>query len=93
MDFETKADVVAQCWLVVRNSDDPHWQELVTYGDIGFPLAYAYDQGFVTELSRSGIAEVEDLYTLILKTLMLDPDSEFASFDAMLDENIARQGG
>lgn len=90
MDFNTKANIVAECWLVTRNHDA--WQELIKYGDLGFPLAYAVTENVAT-VSEKGVAFIEELYDLIVATLDINPDMEYEDFEAMLDANIEKFGG
>ena len=86
MDFDNKAAIVAECWMVVREQEP--WQELLKYGDLGFPLAYSHDKGIVVlEEESKGKGFVEDVYTVMLATLGV-PDEEYADFEAILDKNI-----
>lgn len=85
MDFDTKAEIVAECWMIVR--DQEAWQELLKYGDLGFPLAYSHVNKIAT-LEEKGTGFVEDVYTVMVATLGI-PDEEYADFEAMLDKNIA----
>lgn len=87
MDFETKCNIVAECWLITRNHES--WQELLKYGDIGFPLAYAVKENIAT-VDERGENFIEELYSLLVSTLDI-PDVEYADFEAMLDANIAQQ--
>jgi hypothetical protein len=36
MEFDDKARVTAEAWMLVRDSEV--WDEIVQYGDLGFPL-------------------------------------------------------
>lgn len=87
MDFETKCSIVSECWLVTRNHEA--WKELLNYGDLGFPLAYAVTENIAT-VDERGKGFIEELYSLIVATLDID-DTEYADFEAMLDANIAQQ--
>ena len=85
MDFDDKAHVVAEAWMLVRKSSE--WDDVVKYGDVGFPLAYAYDNDLCSVQEGRGRAYVEEVYELLLNILQV-PDIEYADFEAMLDKNI-----
>lgn len=84
MDFDTKADIVAECWMIAR--DEEAWKPLFKYGDLGFPLAYAHNHKFV-ELQEKGTAFVEEVYAVMIDTLGV-PDEEYEDFEAVLDKHI-----
>ncbi len=85
MEFDKKAAIVAECWMIVR--DQEVWEQLLKYGDLGFPLAYAHDNDFV-ELKERGRGFVEEVYDVMISTLGV-PDEDYADFEAILDKNIA----
>lgn len=87
-EMKRKTAIVAECWLVTRNHDA--WQELIKYGDIGFPLAYAVNENIAT-VDQRGENFIEELYDLIAATLDIDSAWPYEDFEAMLDENIAKQ--
>lgn len=91
MNFDTKVDIVAECWMVTRNVEA--WKELLTYGDIGFPLAYAYKTDLVELKSDKAKVYIEELYEIIAKTLDIDVDAEYNDFEDMLDANIEKFKG
>lgn len=90
MDFKKKAEIVTECWLATKTHKQ--WHELIQYGDLGFPLAYAVNDGMATVDAR-GQAFIEELYDLIVVTLDIDSDAEYENFEAMLDANIEKFGG
>lgn len=87
MDFKKKASIVSECWLATRTHHA--WEELIKYGDLGFPLAYAVNDNMATVDSR-GEAFIEELYSLIVTTLDIDPEAEYENFENMLDANIEK---
>ena len=89
MGFDDKAKVVAECWMIVRDAET--WDEIVNYGDLGFPLAYAH-LAELAELKEDGRKLVNDIYEIILKSLDLPEDKFYEDFEAVLDEKIALQG-
>lgn len=84
MDFDTKAAIVAECWMVVRKQDA--WAQLLEFGDLGFPLAYAHDNKLVT-LEDKAIGFVEEVYTVMIASLDI-PDEDYADFEALLDKHL-----
>jgi len=87
MEFDDKARVVAECWMVVRDHDA--WDEIVQYGDLGFPLAYSH-VAELSELTDDGKKLVVDVYDIILKSLEVE-DKFYRTFEDVLDEKIALQ--
>lgn len=88
MDFKTKAEIAAECWMATRKHES--WKELLSYGDIGFPLAYSVTEGLAT-VTPLGKNYIEEIYDLILQTLQLEEDDgPFVDFESMLDANIAK---
>lgn len=87
MEFDTKASIVAEAWLVIREVEQ--WNDVAKYADLGFPLAYAHENGFAT-LSKQGQVLVEETYSIIRDTLGIE-DIDYEDFEAMLDANIAMQ--
>ena len=87
MEFEDKARVVAECWMVVR--DHEVWDEIVNYGDLGFPLAYSHIAE-LSELTDDGKKLVVDVYDIILKSLEVE-DQFYRTFEDVLDAKIAIQ--
>lgn len=86
MDFDTKADIVSDCWMTTREIEA--WKQLHKYLDLGFPLAYAHVNDFAT-LDDKGKALVDEAYDIIVATLSISADVDYADFEAMLDANIA----
>jgi hypothetical protein len=85
MEFDKKAAVVAECWMIVREQEV--WKDLLKYGDLGYPLAYAYDNGMI-ELKDKARNFVEEVYDVMLASLGI-PDEDYENFEALLDKNIA----
>ena len=87
MEFDNKARVTAEAWMLVRDSEV--WDEIVQYGDLGFPLAYAHVAN-LAKLDDEGKKLVLDVYDIIVKSLEV-PDEYYKDFEAMLDVRIAMQ--
>lgn len=90
MDTKTKAKIVSEAWLSTRGIEQ--WESVHRYLDIGFPLAFAAENGMAT-LTKKGTAIIDEAYGVIVKSLGLDLDTEYESFDQMLDDNITANGG
>ena len=88
MEFDDKARVTAEAWMLVRDSEV--WDEIVQYGDLGFPLAYAHIAE-LAELDDDGKKLVLDIYDIIVKSLEVPEDDFYEDFEAMLDVRIAMQ--
>lgn len=84
MDFDTKADIVAECWMVARQEEA--WKQLFEYGDLGFPLAYGHMNDLV-QLEAPGKDMVTEVYNMMVAALDI-PDEEYADFEAVLDKHI-----
>lgn len=84
MDFDTKAAIVSECWMVVRKQEA--WSQLLEFGDLGFPLAYAHDNKLVV-LEDKGRGFVEEIYTVMVASLDI-PDEDYADFEALLDKHL-----
>lgn len=69
---------------------DPQWLPLLEYGDIGFPAAVRHHEKgeWPKPRERAAIGEV---YRVLCQSLSLDAESAWASFQDMLDANIAAQ--
>jgi hypothetical protein len=74
--FSNRVSILAEFWLDLR--DD--YEELIAYGDLGFPLAYAISEGIVesTPLAEQYINEI---WELLLGTLRV----EDSGFDTLMD--------
>ena len=86
-DFSIKAGIVVEVWMLVRDNDA--WAEIIKYGDLGFPLAYAYKAKLAT-LEPSGKKVVAEVYDIIIESLGIE-NKEYEDFEAMLDQKIADQ--
>lgn len=85
MNFDKKAQIVSEAWMLIRKSGE--WDEIVKYGDVGFPLAYAHDNELAT-IKEGGKKYVLEMYDLIANVLQIPNDEEYEDFEAMLDKNI-----
>jgi hypothetical protein len=74
--FSDVAIILAELWMDYR--DEEMLQELITYGDLAFPLAYAISEGIVeaTPLAEQYIYEV---WNLLLTSLEIEDTGLFVS--------------
>lgn len=82
MEFENKCEILADLWLNFRN--DEELEDFVEYNDLGLPLAYLIHAELVVVLD-DGIRYVEEAYSLLAKSLELDPDENFYTLQQMFD--------
>ena len=88
-ELDRKAKIVAEAWMLTR--DVEAWKEILKYGDLGFPLAYAYNAKLVN-LNKEGIMPILEVYSIICESLEIDPDKRYENFEALLDQRIEDQG-
>lgn len=84
MNFDDKAAIVAECWMIVRKQEA--WEQLMAYGDLGFPLAYAYVNKAIS-LEEKGVTFIEEVYDVMVASLDI-PEEDYVDFEAMLDKHI-----
>ena len=86
--FSNKVAVLAELWIDYR--EEPGYTDLMEYGDLGFPLAYAIynDIAKPTELAQKYI---EELWDLLLAGLDIEDDGEFETLSDLFDS--APNGG
>ena len=81
--FENKAIILADLWLNYRN--DEEFQDVITYNDLGLPLAYAISEGIV---KTTPLAEgfVNEAFDLLLAGFEYDEDQGWESLDEMFSQ-------
>jgi hypothetical protein len=77
--YSSRVSIIAEFWMELR--DD--YEELTSYGDLGFPLAYAISEGIV---ESTPLAEqyIDEIWELLLGTLRVQ-DSGFDSVSDIFD--------
>lgn len=83
-----KIAILAELWIDYR--EETGYTDLMAYGDLGFPLAYA----IVNEIAKpTALAEkyVEELWGLLLAGLDIEDDGEFETLSDLFD--AAPNGG
>jgi hypothetical protein len=81
--FSDVANILAELWIDYR--EDPAIQDLIVYGDLAFPLAYAISESIVKE---TPLAEqyIDEVWNLLLGQLEIEDTGLFTS---VLDLNEA----
>ncbi len=80
-DFRTKVEILADVWMDYR--DDEAFKEIMEYADLGFPLAYAIDNGIVESTSHAEHF-VTSTFDLLLQVLGVE-DTGFESMTNLLE--------
>lgn len=80
-DYRTKVEILADVWMDYR--DDEGFAELIQFADLGFPLAYAIDNGIV-ENSDQAEGLIQQTFELLIKLLDIQ-DTGFENMNDMFD--------
>jgi hypothetical protein len=82
--IENQTTILADVWMEYRDTGD--FDNLIEYGDLGFPLAYAITNGIV---KTTGQAEemIQELWQLFLGTIDIE-DTGFDSLDDILNSKM-----
>ena len=80
--FSNKVAILAELWMDFR--EEPGYTDLMEYGDLGFPLAYAIYNEIAkpTELAEKYIEEIWDL---LLAGLDLEDSGDFEILGNLFD--------
>ncbi len=82
-EFKNKCLILADLWLNYR--DDEHWDDYISYNDLGLPLAYMIANGIVQEEDSSiGHSFINEAFTLLLAGLGIE-DEGFELLDDVLE--------
>ena len=62
--FIEKCTILADLWLTYKQDEEDNFDWLLTYGDLGFPLAFAISQSVIesSPLAEQYISELWDLF-------------------------------
>ena len=78
--FENKCSILAELWMNER--DDEDLKDLFSYGDLGFPLAYAIENGIVEETDKAR-SFIEEVFDLLISSYGLE-DEGFEDYDDII---------
>lgn len=79
MKYEDKERIVSEAWFAIMAHEA--WADVLKYGDLGFPLAYASQRGLAT-LTDGARAFVVEVYQVLIESLDI-PDVEYPDFAEM----------
>jgi hypothetical protein len=79
--IEKRAEILSELWIGYRDTE--YVQDLLDYGDIGFPLAFMLTHKIVAHTDKTE-PFINELFSLVLEDLGIE-DEEFDSFDQMID--------
>lgn len=77
--FSNVCKTLGQLWVFYRDESKKHdeWDEFFTWADIGLPLAYAVDQGYVTSLKKEGKDVVVETWNVFCEMIAIDPNGDY----------------
>jgi hypothetical protein len=82
--FENKCSILSQVWLEFR--DDENFEQFMSYGDLGLPLAYAIDSKIVKNTPEAQTF-IEEVFELLLGILGIAEDEGYETLDDILFED------
>jgi hypothetical protein len=82
--FSDVVNILAEFWMDYREAEPA--KDLLQYGDLGFPLAYAIAEGIV---ESSPLAEqyIKEIWELLLSMLDIEDNGEFLLLGELLDSS------
>ena len=80
--FETKCAILSDLWLNYKDNEE--LVDFVEYNDLGLPLAYLIHTGLVT-VTDEGMPYVDETFDLLVSSLGLDLDEEYASLNELME--------
>lgn len=83
--FDTQAEILSDLWLNYR--DEESVEPLFEYFDMGFPMAFAHNQG-IAKLEPIGMAMVSDCWTGVLEAFGHEEDTGFEDLAQVAQDSI-----
>ena len=62
--LENKAKILGELWIDYR--DDINFADFIEYNDLGLPLAYAYANGIIDNISARATEFINEAFDLLL---------------------------
>ena len=81
--YPGRCEILAELWMIYRW--DEQFSDFIEYNDLGLPLAYAIDNGYVTS-SDEARKLINETFELLLKALQIE-DLGFETVEQMLDHS------
>lgn len=78
--FEKKCSILADLWLL--HKDDEDLEDFIEYNNLGLPLAYALEYGFVVANEKT-VGFIDETFGLLLDGLEIE-DTGFDSLNEVL---------
>lgn len=82
--IDKRAEILANIWMEYRDTGD--FDDLIAYGDLGFPLAYAITYEIVQATDQT-TALINELFDLFLESIDVE-DEDFDSLEEILDTKL-----
>lgn len=82
--FSSKTQILAELWLNYR--DDENFKDFIEYNDLGLPLAYAYANNILTEITGQAEMFIDEAFDLLLSALKLE-DTGYSSLDEIFNDS------
>lgn len=82
--IDKRAEILANLWMEYRDTGD--FDDLIAYGDLGFPLAYAITYKIVQATDQT-TALINELFDLFLESIDVE-DEDFDSLEEILDTKL-----
>ena len=84
MNIEAKCRIIADAWIVYRQTDDAGWLDLIFTYDLAFPFALGVVHGFIS-LNESGVALIEECWDAMCGMMGVDPEGIYADYSEWID--------
>lgn len=77
--FSNNCKVLAQLWVLYKDNDqkDEGWEDFFRWADVGLPLAYAKDMGYITGIKPEGKDIIEETWGVFCELIAIDPNGEY----------------
>lgn len=79
--YKYQIEILSTLWIESRDEED--FAELFEFADLGFPLAYAIDNGIVESTTHTEKL-IQETFALLLETLEVE-DTGFDSAEELLE--------
>ena len=82
--FSKKCEILGQIHLFYSDTDEEGWEELFSYADLGFPLAYMVWSG-IADAKEVGENYINETWSLTCKLINVDEDGEYEDVKSFFD--------
>jgi hypothetical protein len=81
MNFSGKCYVLSQLWSFHRFDENTTWKEFFEWADLGLPMAYLANKGYV-KVTPNGEFLVDEIWTVFCNLIEIDPDGKYVDLEA-----------